>query len=174
MVKKYILSTYLYFYQLFIFLWNIIFAINGPIYMVYHIDSGDMRNITFFYYVYCLSKYRKGLYYCQILNRNRVDHITFEGDIDHIKKIELLDEHPYRKRKNITLIKNDHVIHFDLNLLDNYVHNMQHNKKPLLTPREILKYLGVECTHVDFVEFFPFRKIRRDIDELTLIDFYDD
>ena len=172
--QQYGLNIYLYIYQLIIFIWSIFFRFWGPVYLIYYVKNGSVKNITLFYYFYCLTKYKHGLYYCKIFNKNRIDHITHHGRIDQIKKIELLDEHPYRKRKNITLTNNNEIVHFDLNKLDNYMHNMKNTNGTILCPKDVLKCLGITCTDVEFIEFSPFRKIIRAINDVKFTDFYDD
>ena len=171
--QQYGLNTYLYVYQLIIFVWSIFFRYWGPVFLVYNINNGSAKNITLYYYLYCLTKYKRGLYYCKVLNKNRIDHITFQGDINQIKKIKLLDEHPYRKRKNITLLNNNDIVHFDLNALDNYMHNMQSINKVILCPKDVLKCLGIECTDIEFIAFSPFRKFMRPVNDITFADLYD-
>ena len=172
-IQQYGLNLYLCIYQFILFIWSIFYKYWGPVHLMYFINNSTAKNITLFYYFYCLNKYKRGLYYCKILNKNRIDHITFQGDINQVKNIQLLDEHPYRKRKNITLLNDGDIVHFDLNILDNYMHNTQTTNKVVLCPKDVLKCLGIECTDVEYIEFSPFRKSVRPINDVTFNDFYD-
>ena len=174
MLSKYCLQTYLYLFQFYSFIWKIFFRILGPIYFVYYIENGSTKNITHYYYLgLYLNRYRNGLFYCKILNKNRIDHITHSGRLDHISRHTLPVEQPYRKRKNITLLNNGKVIHFDLNILDNYVYNMHKINGTILCPKDIFKCLGIKCTDIQFIELIPFKQTIIPIDMINLSNLYE-
>jgi hypothetical protein len=159
MFEKYFIKIYLYLYKLYIILRKLLFRIIGCVYIIYHIDD-KITNITLNYYSgYGINKYHTGNYYLKIIGSDKVDHFAHSGNLTDINKISLPKSSVSLKRKNIMLLDNNTPINFDLNKIDNYMHNMHHLKdSKLLEMKWILNCFNIKCTHIQFTTLFPFNK----------------
>ena len=173
MYKKYLLSIYLNSYQIYCFVWKLLFSYIGSLPLIYFVNNNKIVNITPYYYIgYGLRKYNNGKYFCRILNKNQSNYITHNGSLTDLK-MDIPDQPTNLKRKNITLLDNGNVVSFDLNILDNYVHNMQKLNNTIESPDTVFKCLGIQCTHVQILTIVPFKKTVLPISEITITDLYE-
>lgn len=147
----------------------------GPIYLIYYLENSRMKNITLNYYSGIgLNKYNSGHYFCKVIDSNRTNHLIHSGEITDITIKTNNNEIEYPKRKNIMLLHNNEPVQCDLDVLDNYVHNMRlHNKKHSLQTKDIFNCLGLNCTEIQFTTLRPrFTKEIHPIDKISIDDLH--
>jgi len=150
----------------------------GPIKILYYIDGQKIINITWNYYSgHHLINYDFGNYFCKILQNDHTDYITHYGKLFDLHKYivpNISPNYPMPKRKNIILLDCGAVIHFDLNILDNYVRNMsQLGKIDDLGIYWFLKCLGINCTHIQIFHMKPFKKEVLPLEQLVINNIYE-
>ncbi len=171
----YALKLYLISYNFFNLCWTRFFEQVGKLCLVYHIDEENKpNNITINYYSGIgLAKYNSGKYHVKIYDIHGTSNILFEGHIHHIHKLKSSTNHENPpKRKNIMLSNNDTSLGHNLSIIDKYKQNMKLVEKPITNLGEILKYLGIKCTHLTIVELRPLKRETFSIDEITIDDIY--
>jgi hypothetical protein len=170
MLENFFIKIFLLVHQYYNLIWKNIFLWIGNIILIYHVNDGKMKNITFNYYLkYNLDKFRTGTFYAKKYDTKGMNHIAFNGNVDHINKIGpgLNDELP--KRKKIILLNNGKPVGVDLQILDNYKINMKHFGESSISNLELItKMLGLKCTHVTIIEMFPFNKITMEIRNIDI------
>ena len=170
MLQQLIINIWLTIYYYYSLFWRIFFSYIGSFIFIYHIKEKKMRNITFnYYFKYGLDKFKNGTFYAKIYNAEGTSHIAFNGEIDHIHKINIQPDITRPKRKKIILLNNENPLNVDLQILDSYKINMKHLGDSCITNlAEITKMLNLECTHVTIIEMFPFKKITMEIDNVDI------
>ena len=174
MLQQFIINIYLRIYNYYSLLWKLLFSWLGRFVFLYHINDKKMTNITFNYYFrYNLDKFKNGTFYAKIYNSYGTDHIAFNGEIDHVHSIKIQPAIIQPKRKKVILLNGENPISVDLQILDNYKHNMLHFEKSSVTNlADITKMLGLECTHITIIEIRPFKKITMEIDNVDINHLY--
>lgn len=174
MFEGYFIKLYFQLCHLYLSVWNLFFQVFGPLPVVYHISDESIKNITLHYYMRQLDKYR-GNFYCKVFHKDNVHHLTFDSTLTDFTFHNILGRTVSKlpKRKNIMLLNKCRVVHYDLNILDNYVTNMRKLEKPPLETKLIFKCLGIDCTDVQFTQLRPFQKVVVPITQVNLLDLYD-
>lgn len=191
MFESLFLGVYFRFYQYYIRVWEYLFTKIKQITFVYYIEGNTKKNITPNYYTgYQINKYKKGKFYTKIYDISGTKHAAFTGNLGQINK---LVEHGnsdssstsyYRdnidveknvapKRKQIFLTKNSEPINVDLVILDNYKLVVSKINNPVTNLGEILKLMGIDCTHVVILEMFPFKKTIMAVADVDINELYD-
>ena len=147
----------------------------GPLIFVYYVDNKNkFINITIrCFFGICLHKYYSGNYYCRIYDADKTNHLTHKGYLKDLFELQIPHKIISVKRKNIILLYNNEVINTDLNILDNYVKTMIKLKKDFFDIKLILKCFGIKCSHIQFLSFQPFKKEILPINDVNVLDLYD-
>jgi hypothetical protein len=163
---------YLLFHKFYMYIRHMFFRLFSSIVFVYHYSDDKIRNITWNYYLgYGLDKFKNGTFYAKVFKKSGTKHIAFDGHIDQISKIEIVDESEINipKRKHIILSHNGEPLDVDLTILDNYRMNMEHFEGiSVKNLGKILKLLGLKCSHVTILQHRPFYKKTIDVREVDI------
>lgn len=174
MFQSLFLGLYFKFYQYYIRLWEYLFAKIKQIMFVYYIDGNTKRNITPNYYTgYKINKYKKGKFYTKIYDISGTKHAAFTGNLCQINKLIGMEKDVTPKRKQIFLTKNSEPLNVDLVILDNYKLAISKINNPVTNLGEIIKLMGIDCTHVVIVEMFPFKKTIMAVTDVDINELYD-
>lgn len=172
-MKTFLFNIYLIFYDIYLYLWYILFKVLGSIIFIYHINEDEIRNITWNYYLkYGLDRFRKGTFYTKIYSQYGIHHVAFDGELAHIGKIKIGPIENRPKRKNVILLDNGNPINIDLGILDNYKINMKHFDKSVKNLGLILKLIGLKCSHVTIIQLIPYNKTTMEIHNVDIDHLY--
>lgn len=174
MFQLFFINIYLSFYKYYNLLWKIFFSWVGNLFFIYFVHNNEVKNITMnYYFKYNLDKFAEGIYYTKIYNSDGTNHVIFKGVVNDINaiKIEENDKNP-PKRKNIILVNDDEPLNVNLEILDNYKTNMKYVKNSVTNLNEILKFIGINCTHVIIIDFIPFKKTTISINDIDINSLY--
>lgn len=180
--RSYCINFTLFIFNIYInFLKNILYY-TGSLMTIYYIKNNKLTNITLPYYLnYNLYKYLEGEYYIKIYSMEKTDHFVYKGTLLDLKKINLTNEELNFKRKKFILYDKDKIIKDDLNIIDNYYKNLNYlslTHQSMCTDdytklKNIFLYLGIKCTHIEFINFLPFSKYTLPIDDMSVQALYD-
>lgn len=179
MFRPLLIKFYLILFNLYHNFWQNIFTYIGRISIIYYANKENkLQNITLNYYSgYNLTKYKSGDYYVKFYDKNGINHIALNGNINDLQYIKTIDtsQCPMR-RKNITLYSNDKMLKANLEILDNYktISNSITNGNAITDLEKIFGFLNLECTHIKIIEIFPFTKKIYKTSEINLGDLYYD
>lgn len=172
------LKMNLIFFNYFMVIRNFVFNHIDNIYFVYYLPNNDIdsnvSNITLNYYTQIgLSKYKKGIFYFIINNKNGTDHVAYNGlitDINNYKPVEGVTI----KRKNILLLNNDVPLKKDLNIFNNYLINCENYKDTYVKDlKTVVKLFGLKCTHVTISQSFPkLYREKLDVNSININDIF--
>lgn len=171
-----IVNFLLYFYKCYNSIWKYIFAYFDKLIILYYIENGNKKNITFNYYLnYGLSKFNYGLYYVKIFSLSGMNHIAFDGNIGDIEKIKKFGwiEQPQKRKKIILLDDEAKPININLSILDDYKILSTNFKKSVTNLGDVFKILDIGCTSVSIVQFNPFSKKILSVNDTHINDLYE-
>lgn len=174
MFQSLFLGLYFKFYQYYIRAWEFLFAKIKQITLVYYIDGNTKKNITPNYYTgYQINKYNNGKFYTKIYDISGTKHAAFTGNLGQIRKLNQVETKEAPQRKQIFLTKNSEPVNVDLVILDNYKLAISKINNPVTNLGEILKLMGIDCTHVVIIEMSPFKKTIMAIADVDINELYD-
>lgn len=170
-----LIQLYLAFYRGYDWIWSTIFSTINRVMFIYYLDDNHIKNITMHYYFnYGLDKYKTGTYYTKILNKYGSNHITYTGELSELSKIEPVytEETPPPRRKQVLLIKEDKPVEVDLAIIDNYKINTENIDNSITNMRKILDLIGIDCTHINIIQLFPFSSKTIEPEKVEIHDLY--
>lgn len=180
--RSYCINATLFIFNIYInFLKNILYY-TGSLMTIYYIKNDRLTNITLQYYLnYNLYNYLEGEYYVKKYSMEKTDHFVYKGTLLDLEKIKLSNEELNFKRKKFILYDNDKIIKDDLNIIDNYYKNLNYlsSNHISLYINDYVKlkntfiYLGIRCTHIEFINFLPFSKYTLPVNDMSLKELYD-
>lgn len=174
MLKNLLFSTYLKIFQYYIFVWEKIFSRIDKIMFIYYISNNNVKNITLNYYLgYGLKKYNFGKFFVKFINIYGTRYVSYIGDIEKIKNINLNENDSNPKRKNVILLNNNVPVKINLEILDNYKKHMtQFNNSSIVNIGEILSLIGIQCSHVTIIQTKPFLKTTESVNNVDINSIY--
>lgn len=171
MFRTLLIDFYLRIYQYYNLLWKIFFSCVNNVKLVYLIDNNKPKNISINYYSGLkMDGKQSGNFYLKIYNSYGTNHIAFDGDIESVSKVRIIEslENP-PKRKNVILSNNDNPLDINLEILDNYISNIKYfPNQSIVNLGSVLKILGFECTHVTIIETKPFNKTKVNVNDIDI------
>jgi len=151
------------------------FSMINKLTFVYFIGDTDITNVTLRYYLgYGLSNYQTGTYYVRTHDKFGTSYLTFTGNITEIPHLNSysISELTPPLRKNIILLDNNTIIDVDLDILDNYIINIQNSDTYVTNMKLILELMGIDCTHIKIIQLRPFSAVILDADQVSIYDLY--
>lgn len=174
MMENFLLQTYLYVYQIYSTIWKYVFSVIGQIMFLYYYDGINVRNITWNYYFgFGLESFTKGIYYAKIYNARGMNHFGYRGKLDELTRIKISNDFIIPKRKNVLLLNNGIPLEVDLDVLDNYrVHSSIFGVNSINNLPLVLRFLGLNCSHVKIFQTVPFIQQTIPIDKIDINSLY--
>lgn len=174
-------DIYFYLYECYAALQSLTYNLFGNIHTIYFFDGTDIINITVNYYtnIY-MDQYQRGIYYVQTSNAIHDDNFIFDGTIYDVTRyiasytnhtIEIISYQRTCNRKNIVLLDDNKVLNVNFHTIDRYNNYMMHdNNFAKITDLKTIMWilLNTYCTHVLFIQTFPFKKNTYEIKDVTL------
>lgn len=156
-----LLGFYLFTYRIYQYLWTKFFNVVSQIVIVYYLKNNILKNITFQYYSGIgLDIYSEGIFYAKIFNINGTYHVAFDGELKEIDGVDSncleINSTEFIKRNEILLVKDEEPINIDLDFLDRYFITMKLFHKPISNVEQIMKFIGIKCSHVCQIKRKPF------------------
>jgi len=181
MCTKGLMDIYFYLYDCCVTLQSLTYKLFGSFHTIYFYDGEALTNITINYHTnISMSSYQQGMYYVQTSGESCDDNFIFNGTIDDVTRyiishndstIPIISYQNMYNRKNIILSDNEQILNINLHPIDRYYCYLEHDKTyaKVTDFGTILKILlDTSCTHVSFIQTFPFKKNTYEIKDVTL------
>lgn len=176
-LKQKVMNFCIWIYMFYRRLWEFFLNHFGPIYILYYYDGKKFMNLTLRYYLtYCYKKYTCGSYFCRIYGSDYVNNFIYSGQLRDVRMIKLPIIKPRLKRKNLIFYDNKKTLTVNLNVLDDYMLNMQSinaTDDSNIPTKLIFDLLGLNCSHVHIITMKPYSKIIKPIHELKIAELYE-